>query len=246
MFGLSWPETHGALTHFPVALLLTAFAFDIGAAIWRKREWRTVSFWLLVATVVSALPVLASGWIAGTGLFGGSAAPPPIFVRHRLAAFVTAALAIGLLAWRVIRRDQLAGAALFCSVLLAVLTAAAAGYTGFLGGRMVFGAVTAGPPSPNVPAAAGPSVPTVSEAVLKAGRVAYQANQCRACHLMAGDGARMGPDLTHEARRHADIAWQTAHLKDPAKIHPGSGMPSFADLPPEELNALASFLATRK
>lgn len=61
-----------------------------------------------------------------------------------------------------------------------------------------------------------------------------------------GAGARMGPGLTHEAQRHPDITWQAAHLKDPAKLHPGSGMPAYADLKPQELNALASFLATRQ
>ncbi len=31
MFGISWPEIHGALTHFPVALLITAAIFETGA-----------------------------------------------------------------------------------------------------------------------------------------------------------------------------------------------------------------------
>jgi len=74
----------------------------------------------------------------------------------------------------------------------------------------------------------------------------FAENNCLSCHKMEGKGGTTGPDLTHEARRHADIAWQIEHLKDPARVSPGSIMPSYAKLKPEELNALASYLILRK
>ncbi|HZO89371.1 MAG TPA: c-type cytochrome [Chthonomonadaceae bacterium] len=69
--------------------------------------------------------------------------------------------------------------------------------------------------------------------------------RCLSCHKMGGTGGTSGPDLTHEARRHASIAWQIEHLKNPSKVHPGSSMPSFASLPPQQLRALAAYLVTR-
>src|SRR5690348_11461198 len=121
MRGLSWPELHGALTHFPVALLIMACAFEIGAALFRKAEWRIVSFWILVGAVVLAIPSLATGWITGGMLFAGPAQPPALFSHHRLAAFVTSALAVILLVWRIATHDRLAGIALTASVILAAI-----------------------------------------------------------------------------------------------------------------------------
>jgi cytochrome c2 len=74
----------------------------------------------------------------------------------------------------------------------------------------------------------------------------FQSNNCLSCHKMDGKGGTTGPDLTHEARHHADIAWQIRHLKDPSEVSPGSTMPSYAKLKPEELKALAAYLVTRK
>ena len=63
---------------------------------------------------------------------------------------------------------------------------------------------------------------------------------------MEGKGGTSGPDLTHEAQRHADMNWHIAHLKDPAKLSPGSDMPPFDSLSPQELESLAAYLATRE
>ncbi len=89
-------------------------------------------------------------------------------------------------------------------------------------------------------------VPSVDAAVVKSGGKLFAELSCQSCHRMEGKGGISGPDLTHEARRHAEIAWHIAHLKDPQKIKPGSNMPPFDTLPPNDLKALAAFLSTRK
>lgn len=78
------------------------------------------------------------------------------------------------------------------------------------------------------------------------GQKLFAENNCLSCHKMEGKGGTVGPDLTHEAQRHADVAWQVEHLKDPTKVSPGSTMPSYAKLSSEELSALGSYLAARK
>lgn len=78
------------------------------------------------------------------------------------------------------------------------------------------------------------------------GPALFRGNNCLSCHKMGGSGGSTGPDLSHEALRHASIDWQIRHLKNPSKVSPGSAMPAYSKLRPEELRALAAFLVTRK
>ena len=253
---LSWVELHGALTHMPVAFLLAVPLFEIGAVVFRKPEWRTVSFWLLVAAVVMAVPSLLTGWFTGNDIFLSreNAQAPAIFYQHRLAAFSTSGLAIVLLAWRIKSRDQLPKHALAASILLAAVTAATVGYPGFLGGRMVFGggsepaSASVAVNSTSAPATkdSQPKIPAVEPRLVAGGARLFKELPCQSCHRMEGKGGQSGPELTHEAQRHADIKWQIEHLKNPEKMKPGSGMPPFDYLKPTELEALGAYLATRK
>ncbi|MBV9865651.1 MAG: c-type cytochrome [Abitibacteriaceae bacterium] len=273
----TWVEMHGALTHFPIAMLLTAVFYEIGAAALRKPEWRIVSFWLLVTAVVLSVPSLLTGWFAGYDFTGGAARPPSVFIWHRLSAFITSGLSLLLLLWRVKVRDQLSERALLAYMVSISLAAAVVTYTGYLGGQMVFGgtstsgAVTANsnPPAGATPtsgqathlgqgttpqdgAAAGPSRTAtgvnVDPQLVTTGEKLFRSedNNCLGCHKIGKDGGTRGPDLTHEAQRNSDLNWQIGHLKDPQKMKPGSNMPGYGDMKPEELKALAAYMITRK
>jgi cytochrome c2 len=74
----------------------------------------------------------------------------------------------------------------------------------------------------------------------------YRSFNCQSCHKLGNAGGGVGPDLTHETQRHADIVWQITHLQHPDQVHPGSAMPSFANLKPQELKALTAFLVMQK
>jgi uncharacterized membrane protein len=246
---LSPVELHGALTHIPVAFLLGMAVFEMGAALLGKPEWRTVSFWLLVGAVVFAIPSLITGWITGNALqfAGSSVRSPAIFVTHRLFAFTTSGLALILLLGRVKAKDRLAGRTLGASLLLSLMVAACVGYTGFLGGHMVFGGVHLQKEDADENQhTASVAMTKIDPALVKTGQKLFRQYPCMSCHHMEGKGGTSGPDLTHEARRHSDIAWHIAHLKDPQKIKPDSDMPPFDTLPADELKALAAYLATRK
>src|SRR5437870_6535360 len=151
---MSWPEMHGAVTHFPVALLITAFVYEAGAMVLHRPAWQTVSFWMIVAAVVMAVPSLVAGWITGNELFSGVARPPAVFIWHRAAAFTTSGVALLVLLWRALARDRLAGGAGIGSVAATLVAAAVVGYTGYLGGVMTLGSQT-----PAGPAGAAPAVP---------------------------------------------------------------------------------------
>ena len=252
---LSWVEMHGAVTHMPLAFLLAAPAFDIGAILFRKPEWRMVSFWLLVGAVVMSIPSLATGWITGDDLkYTVTDQPPSVFTQHRLVAFIMAGLALVQLLWRIKLHDQLAGSMLRASIVLTMVIAGVAGYTGYLGGKMVFGEVEEieeNAPQILDPAAAPKTTakPEVKVVVVDAADVAlgkklYVQHDCASCHRIAGKGGKQGPDLTHEGRRRPDIAWQIEHLKNPEKLVPDSAMPAYNDLPPAHLKALSTYMVT--
>lgn len=244
---LSWVELHGAITHLPLAFLLAVPFFEIGALVLRRPDWRVVSFWLLAAGVVMAVPALITGWITANdlGYTGPHGHAPVFFAWHRLAAFVTTGLAALLLFWRVRSGDVLTGKARLAATALGLVAALIVGATGFLGGRMVFGGGNASPQFEAV-AAPPPSAAAPPAELVAAGAKLFLSLPCHSCHRMEGKGGPSGPDLTHEALRHADMDWHIRHLKDPQKVSPGSGMPPFDSLEAAELNALAAYLATRK
>ena len=70
------------------------------------------------------------------------------------------------------------------------------------------------------------------------GMAVYMANGCGSCHMVAGVGAPgPGPDLTNEGAKGWDNAKMIAWFKAPK-----APMPSYASLPPQELEDLATFV----
>jgi uncharacterized membrane protein len=68
---IPWDKLHGALTHFPIALLLFSTACDFGVVAFKRRpfarELRTVSFYGLL--------VAAAGYFGGELLLSGGGVP---------------------------------------------------------------------------------------------------------------------------------------------------------------------------
>jgi uncharacterized membrane protein/cytochrome c2 len=250
-FSISWVEVHGALTHFPIASLLLVCALDCGAWLSKKPAWRESSLILLWVAVLTSPPALLSGYLTGREL----SHPPVGFQSHWIVAVATSILALISLIWRVRSRDHLARHLQTVGTLITLAGAAAVSYTGYLGGQMVFGdALSAAPNSAPVvaessvtPKTAPPSV--VDKAQLKlisGGEKLFRSedNDCLSCHKFKGEGRNKGPDLTHEALRHDSVDWHIQHLIDPEKMVPGSKMPDYADLKPEELKALATWMSS--
>jgi mono/diheme cytochrome c family protein len=73
-------------------------------------------------------------------------------------------------------------------------------------------------------------------------------NSCNNCHVIdqPGVGSGAGPNLFHEGTKQPDIDWQIAHLKNPAKMKPGSFMPAYGKLSNADLKALAEYLVSHK
>lgn len=240
-------------------MLISGIAFDFAGVALKKREFRTVGFWMLVIAVLGAAVALITGTQTAWMLFHGLI--PSTVYDHRFAGYVTGATALILLLWRIKAGDAHAGPALYATLILGALAAISAGYTGYLGGRMALGgadvssaasAVSIRPLKPARPSS-GSSKPTSispmpSASLIAAGKQAFYSDDqgCTDCHSIDGSGGHMGPDLTHEGSRHPDVNWQVAHLTDPQEINPNSPMPPYDTTSPQTLQDLAHFLVSLK
>ena len=261
---LTWPEMHGAITHFPIALLLGGLFFDIAAQIKKRDEnlahaWRTVSFWMLVLAVLSSVPSLFTGWITGNQIYGSQGPLPAIFVWHRALAFFSTGAAILLLLIRVRARDYETSGTRTSTradsrrapvLVLSLLAALAVGATGHFGGRMVFGGEDDGNTATEVKDVAAPQdkkdEPKFDFKLVQAGAKVYESESCASCHQIAGKGKKRGPDLTFIGREEPSVQWHIEHLRNPESKKPGSTMPSYDYLTPQQLKELSTYLASRR
>ncbi|KAB0668441.1 cytochrome c [Oryzomonas sagensis] len=69
--------------------------------------------------------------------------------------------------------------------------------------------------------------------------------KCAQCHKIKDQGGVVGPDLTAIASR-KDAAGLQDFIKDPKKQNPSTAMPSFADLPADDLKAIVDYLGNLK
>ena len=89
-----------------------------------------------------------------------------------------------------------------------------------------------------------PPKPMVATAVtsLSTGEAVYKAQGCSACHIIAGVGGKVGPDLSTIGKVR-DKEWIAVQLKSPKSHNPESIMPSFSKLSQKDLDDLADYLA---
>jgi mono/diheme cytochrome c family protein len=86
--------------------------------------------------------------------------------------------------------------------------------------------------------------PVVSPVVERGGRVFRE--RCVVCHKVNGTGGTIGSDLTKVGARHDAVYLQTL-LYYPGTYYPqGVKMPSFRELPKEDMDAIIAYLLTLK
>lgn len=72
------------------------------------------------------------------------------------------------------------------------------------------------------------------------------ARHCIGCHVVDGEGGNDGPELSRIGSKH-DFAFLQRLIADPETVNPDAEMPAFKSrLTPDELRAIAAFLAARK
>jgi len=130
---ISWSNLHGALTHFPIALLLFSTACDFVAALFKKFSFfqglKLVSFYGLAVAAVASLGAVISGIV----LTGGDVWGRGDLGRHHRFVWPAVGLLVALAVWRLVVRDGMSRTG-FCLYLILMFLAsgfiAAAGYYG--------------------------------------------------------------------------------------------------------------------
>ncbi len=128
---------HPALVHFPIALLFTAAAGYVAAAVKPDRWWAEAALWLHIGGV--------------TGLFlaiiSGSAAEPPspdnpllkqTLQLHELMGWANLWLFGLLMLWPFLRKNNMKPAERWTFASVMVLSLAVLTYSAYLGGKLVF------------------------------------------------------------------------------------------------------------
>ena len=123
-----WKQAHGALTHFPIALLLFALVCDTVAVVWaaRRSEFRAASKYSLGLGALGSFAAVFSGIALSHGEIVGRGD----LAWHHILVWPAFGLLIGLALWRWIVREPVPrnAWALYYGVLLVAagcITAAA-------------------------------------------------------------------------------------------------------------------------
>jgi mono/diheme cytochrome c family protein len=111
---------------------------------------------------------------------------------------------------------------------------------GLAGTGWLLGAAMRGP-EPETP----PEVAHPLNSVERAGRALFKQQQCGGCHVVAGQGGAVGPDLTFIGVQHS-AGWLHSFIESPRSFHPGTMMPAFGPpvLTHQEMEEIAQYLAT--
>jgi len=130
---IPWDKLHGAITHFPIALLLFSTACDFVSITLKKlpfaRELRSISLYALAIAALAAL----GGVISGIALSKGDMWGRGDFGWHHRFVWPAFGLLVALAVWRLVVREATSRFGLrvyLCLTLLAAGLIAAAGYFG--------------------------------------------------------------------------------------------------------------------
>lgn len=131
-------KLHPLAVHFPIALILVTFAFELGYLITRKHPLQVTVFHLAPLAAISALGAALLGWAAGLhARYPGPLAATLIWHRRLGLGTAVVATSMGLAAWAS-RQGERPRATVAYRILL-VTSVAFVVATGHLGGTLIYG-----------------------------------------------------------------------------------------------------------
>ena len=124
---------HVVVIHFPIALFMVSFAFDL-LALWRRdRTLATAAYYNLIAAAVATLPAMVTGLLAWQWQYGGKRLRGNLRL-HLILGLVSSSM-IWLVSWLHFRQRRKPGQCLTAAYLSVELVAVAViTLTGHLGG----------------------------------------------------------------------------------------------------------------
>jgi uncharacterized membrane protein len=137
MDSIFWLRVHGGTTHFPIALVFGAAFFEtIGLlSSSRQRDFRLVSYWLLVLGGISSFGAVFSGLALSKWTISGKT----LLLQHHVFVWPAFALIVGLTSWRVALGNRPSRRAFGIYLSLLATACALLGGAGFSGGELLLG-----------------------------------------------------------------------------------------------------------
>ena len=134
---IPWDKLHGAMTHFPIALLLFSTACDFLSVTFKKlafaRELRIVSFYSLAAAALASLGAVVSGIALTKGDLWGRGN----FAWHHRFVWPAFGLLVALAVWRLVVRDAMSRTGLYLYLTLMLLASGLVAAAGYFGGELL-------------------------------------------------------------------------------------------------------------
>jgi uncharacterized membrane protein len=137
VLGYDLPRLHAMLNDFPPALLVTAMVFEIAAIVTRRENFRTVSYWTLIAGVLGGAAAVVSGLLAEDAIEHGEGIHS-IMGEHELVAYWTVGIFAVLMLWRILRDRKMGRGERLGAFILGLVGTIFLIDTGRLGGKMAF------------------------------------------------------------------------------------------------------------
>lgn len=130
---------HPLVIHFPIALLISALAFDLVGVLWRREAFSSAAYYALLIGALGAVAAVLTGNQAEEAA-ERLAGIEPVLELHQKLGQVTmwAALAAVALRWYLIRRQPLAQRLRVLLLGISLALAVLVGVGGYYGGQLVY------------------------------------------------------------------------------------------------------------
>jgi len=216
---------HPAITHVPVGLTIGGFVFDIAARFLKRPVLTQTARHCMVLALISILPTMFLGYLDWQHFYGGAWLFPikmKLLLAGMLLIFLSTVVILGLKLERNSKFIILIYT--FCLVMVLGL--------GYFGGELVYGSKTV---ESNI--AEGP--------VVEGARIFNES--CSVCHYANKTETKIGPGLQGffnlKSMPSSGLPVSDANIRKQLKT-PSQNMPSFSDLPEEDIEALIAYLKT--
>ena len=141
---IPWDKLHGAMTHFPIALLLFSTACDFVSVTFKKlsfaHELRIVSFYGLAVAALASLGAVVSGVALTKGDLWGRGN----FAWHHRFVWPAFGLLVALAVWRLVVRNTMSRTGLYIYLVLMLIASGLIAAAGYFGGELLLSG--GGPP----------------------------------------------------------------------------------------------------
>ena len=223
-FGYTHP-LHPTLTHLPIGMVMGAFFFVLVALIFHRTNLTQTARHCSVLALIAAVPTGLLGLMDWQHFYGGSLLFPvkmKLLLAGILIIFLILAVIFGFLGKSLSKLTI----ALYVLCLFSVIG------LGYFGGELVYGNKTPAPSIEEGPAAEGAMI--------------FKQN-CSACHLTDSMATKIGPGLKgmFKADKFPISGWLASEENFRKQLqNPFDKMPPFGHLPPEQVEALITYLKT--